>query len=329
MITSLMDVRSSLKKLLHSKNTVLIIIVLAVILFFNFLNENFISLGNLRNIMISVSFVGVLCVGVTMLLIGGEVDLSTGAIASLGGVIVGVLVNISVPWAIALIITIILGALLGLINAMFINKLGIMGFITTIAMISVYQGIAVTITQGKPMQVISADFWTLGSTALWNLIPLPFVIMIVLMIAYSIVLSSTNFGRSVYMCGGNRRAARLCGINPKRISNILYINNGALAALSGAVLSSRMHAAGPTAGSSGSLDAITAVVLGGVSFHGGVGGMSGCLIGLLLIDLFNAGLTMVGFPSYWQFVVRGGVLILALFMDFVSTGARTRALKNA
>lgn len=324
-----MEIKSRAKKLLYSKNTVLIIIVLAVVLFFNGFNSNFVSLGNLRNIMTSVSFVGVLCVGVTMLLIGGEVDLSTGAIASLGGVFAGVLVNVGTPWGIAFVITMGLGALLGFVNAFFINKLGIMGFITTIAMISVYQGMAVAITQGKPMQVVSVSFWTLGSTALWNLVPLPFVIMLFLMVVYSVVLSNTNFGRSVYMCGGNRRAARLCGINPKAISNILFINNGVLAAISGTILASRMHSAAPTAGSSGSLDAITAVVLGGVSFHGGVGGMSGCLIALLLIDLFNAGLTTVGFQSYWQFVVRGGVLILALLLDFVSTRARTSALKNA
>ena len=130
------------------------------------------------------------------------------------------------------------------------------------------------------------------------------------------------------MCGGNRRAARLCGINPKRISSILYINNGALAALAGAILAARMHTASPVAGNSGALDAITAAVLGGVSFVGGAGKMSGCFIGILLLNAFNAGLTAVGFPSYWQIVARGSLLVLALCFDFFSTLARRRALER-
>jgi len=274
--------------------------------------------------MTSVSFVGLMCVGVMMLLIGGDIDLSTGAIATLAGVFAGVLINTGVPWVVAFALTIILGGLMGLINALLINKLGTMGFITTIAMISVYQGIAVVITQGKNMQIFSVSFWTLGSTAFWELVPLPFIIMLLFMIIYSIVLSSTSFGRSIYMCGGNRRAARICGIDPVKTSNILFVNNGVLAAIAGVIFASRMHTASPDAGNSAGLDAITAVVLGGVSFSGGVGGMSGCLIGLLLINLFNNGLTSAGFQSYWQFVVRGGVLILALLMDFLSASARKR-----
>ena len=325
----IMGSKSRVKKLLRSKNTVLIVIIVAIVLFFYFSNNNFLGMGNLRGIMTSVSFVGVLCVGVTMLMIGGDVDLSTGAIASFAGVFAGVLCNAGLPWPIAFVLTMLMGAVCGYINASFINKLGMMGFITTIAMISIYQGFAVAITSGKSMQIYSVGFWTIGSIALWDFIPLPFVIMLFLMIVYSRVLSNTSFGRLIYMCGGNRRAVRLCGINPKRISNILFVNNGVLAAIAGAILASRMHTASPDAGNSGSLDAITAVVLGGVSFSGGVGTMSGCLIGLLLVTVFNTGLTTIGFQSYWQFVVRGGVLLLALFLDFVSTKARSRVLANA
>jgi ribose/xylose/arabinose/galactoside ABC-type transport system permease subunit len=323
-----MNVKRRAGKLLRSSNTALLIITVAVaLLFYNF-NNSFLSLENIRNIMNSMSFVGVLTVGMTMLLIGGEVDLSSGSIACLGGVVVALLINAGVPWGIAFIVTIIFGAICGLIGALFINKLGFMNFIATLGLMSVYQGIVITITQSKNIQIPSQGFWVIGSTTLWNVIPLPFIIMIILMIVYSIVLKTTNFGRSVYMCGGNRRAARLCGINPKRVSSILYINNGALAALAGAVLAARMHTASPAAGGNGALDAITAAVLGGVSFLGGAGGMSGCFIGILMLNMFNAGLTAVGFPTYWQIVARGCLLVLALCLDFISTRARRLALEK-
>jgi ribose transport system permease protein len=289
-------------------------------------NHNYLNFDNIRNIMNAMSFVGVLTVGMALLLIGGEVDLASGAEACFGGVFIALLVNAAVPPALALVLTVIFGALCGLINALLINKLGFMNFIATLGMMSVYQGFVTIITQSKNIQIPNKSFWVLGSTTLYRLIPLPFIIMLAFMVVYGIILTSTSFGRSVYMCGGNRRAARLCGINPGRISTILYINNGALAAIAGAVLASRMHTASPEVGKSGSLDAITAAVLGGVSFAGGAGSMSGCFIGILLLNAFNAGLTAVEFPSYWQIVARGGLLVAALCLDFIGARSRQRAL---
>ncbi|MDR1205106.1 MAG: ABC transporter permease [Peptococcaceae bacterium] len=313
-----------IKKLLRSSNAALLFITIAVTLLFYIFNNNYLNFDNVRNILNSMSFVGVLSVGMTLLLIGGEVDLAAGAEACFSGVVVALLINAGVPWGLAFFLTVLFGALCGLINAFFINKLGFMSFIATLGMMSVYQGLVTVITQSKNIQIPEQGFWVIGSISLWNVVPLAFIIMLVLMIAYSVVLSNTNFGRSVYMCGGNRHAARLCGINPKKISTILYVNNGVLAAIAGVVLTSRMHTASPAAGSSGAIDAITAAVLGGVSFLGGAGGMSGCFIGILLLNVFNAGLTAVGFPSYWQIVARGGLLVLALCLDFI--GARSRRL---
>jgi ribose transport system permease protein len=312
------------KKLLRSGNAALLFITIAVTLLFYIFNNNYLNFDNIRNILNSMSFVGVLSVGMTLLLIGGEVDLAAGAEACFSGVVVALLINAGVPWGLAFFLTVLFGALCGLINAFFINKLGFMSFIATLGMMSVYQGLVTVITQSKNIQIPEQGFWVIGSISLGNMVPLAFIIMLVLMIAYSVVLSNTNFGRSVYMCGGNRHAARLCGINPKKISTVLYINNGVLAAIAGVVLASRMHTASPAAGNSGAIDAITAAVLGGVSFLGGAGGMSGCFIGILLLNVFNAGLTAVGFPPYWQIVARGGLLVLALCLDFI--GARSRRL---
>ena len=324
-----MDVKSRAKRLMRSNNTALIIVTVAVILLFYILNNNFLHRDNVRNIFSSMSFVGILTVGMTMLLIGGEVDLSSGAVACLGGIIAAVLLNSGVPWGLALVVAIVFGAFCGLVSAALVNILGFMHFIATLGLMSVYQGIVLVMTGNVLIPITSEGFSIIGATTFFNLIPLPFIIMLVMLVAYSILLSNTNFGRSVYMCGGNRRAARLCGINPAMVSSVLYINNGALAAVAGLVISSRMRTASPVVGQNGAIDAITAAVLGGVSFLGGSGGMSSCFIGILLLNSFNAGLTFVGFPQYWQIVARGGLLVLALSLDFVIGRSRQRALENS
>jgi len=324
-----MDVKSRLKNLTRSNNVALVLITAATILTFYIMNNSFLHRDSVRNIMNAMSFVGILTVGMTMLLIGGEVDLASGAIAGFGGIVAAHLVNAGVPWFLAFVLTIMFGAMCGTLSALLVNKLGFMHFIATLGLMMVYQGFVLVITQNMLIPIPHEAFTRIGSIRfIGDLIPLPFAVMFILMILYSRVLSSTNFGRSVYMIGGNRRAARLCGINPGRVSTILYINNGALAALSGALVASRMSTASPVVGQTGALDAITAAVLGGVSFRGGAGGMSGCFIGILMLNSFNAGLVTVGFPPYWQIVARGSLLALALFLDFLIVRSRSRALER-
>jgi len=323
-----MNSNSRLKKVLLSNNAVLLLVTVVVILVFFIFNKNFLSFDNIRSIMSSMTFVGILTVGMGMLLIGGEVDLSSGAIACFSGLVLALMINAGMNWILALLLTIVFGILCGLINAFFINKLGFMNFIATLGLMSVYQGFVALITHNKNLSIVPQEVWVIGSTNVFGIIPLPFFIFVVIVVIYAFILKRTNFGRSVYMCGGNRRAARLCGINPVRMSTILYANNGMLAALAGAILAARMHTASPVAGNSGAVDAITAAVLGGISFLGGSGTMAGCFIGVLLLQSFDAGLTAVGFPSYWQIVVRGCLLVLALYLDFVSTRSRNRVLDN-
>ena len=323
-----MSTKTSAKRLLRANTTALIIITAALILLFYILNNNFLHPDNVRNILSSMSFVGVLTIGMAMLLIGGEVDLSCGAVACLSGVFAGTLMNAGIPWVYAVIVTIIFGAFCGLISAVLVNVLGFMHFIATLALMSVYQGFILVITENVITPITNESFGLIGSTSLWNLIPLPFIIMLVLMIAYGILLSNTNLGRSIYMCGGNRRAARLCGIKPKKVSVFLYINNGALAAAAGIIISARMRTASPVVGQNGAVDAITAAVLGGVSFLGGSGGFAGCFVGILLLNSFNAGLNFIGFPAYWQIVARGFLLVLALSLDFVFARSRIHSLER-
>jgi len=324
-----MGIKSYLKGIVRSNNAPLLIITIVIILTFYILNNNFLHRDSLRNIMNAMSFVGTITVGMTILLIGGEVDLSLGAVAGFGGIIAAMLVNAGVPWFLAFLLVIIFGMLCGSLSAFLVNVLGFMHFIATLGLMMVYQGLILVVTQNMMITIPNEAFGRVGSITFVNhLIPLPFVIMLVLMILYSRFLARTNFGKSIYMVGGNRRSARLCGINLKKTSAFLYINGGALAALSGALLASRMSTASPVVGQAGALDAITAAVLGGVAFRGGAGGMAGCFIGILMLNSFNAGLLTVGFPPYWQIVARGGLLAFALLLDFIMSRARTRALEH-
>lgn len=283
----------------------------------------------MSSIMISMSLTGTLCVGMTLLLISGEVDLATGGEAAIGGIVVAMLLRSgTMPWVVALIIAILVGAVMGLINAFFVNSVKLMAFIVTIAMSSVYQGIARILTNSQNIAIDQqyASFYTLGSGTI-GIFPIPFIVMVVMMVIYGYILTRTDFGRSVYMTGGNRAAARLCGINRSRITTILFVNNSALAAFAGAVLAARMHNASPIAAQSGATDAITAAVLGGVSFVGGVGTMGGCFVGLALMTVFNSGLTASGLYSYWQIVVQGLLLIAALTIDYFNEASRRKALE--
>jgi ribose/xylose/arabinose/galactoside ABC-type transport system permease subunit len=323
-----MESKSLLRRIAGHKNTTLAAVTALVVLFFYAMNPNFLGKDCVRGILNAMSLSGTIGVGIACLLIGGGVDLSAGTVACFGGVVCAMLIQAGVHWVPAVLLAILFGALTGAVNAFFINVLGFASFIVTIGMASVYGGIINVITNVQNLPVNDPSFWQIGTITLFNYFPMPFVIMLALMVIYSVILGFTGFGRSCYICGGNPFAARLSGINPKKITTILYINCGALSSLAGIVLAARMHHASPTAASSGALDAITAAVLGGVSFMGGAGGMGGCLIGLLLLNSFKNGLTIVNLRSYWQIVAQGVLLVIALCVDFLNERARLRTLKQ-
>jgi ribose/xylose/arabinose/galactoside ABC-type transport system permease subunit len=319
---------SLVKRIVRHKSAALIAVSALVILFFWSMNHNFLGQDCIRGILNAMSLSGTIGVGVACLLIGGGVDLAAGTEACFGGIVCALLIQSGVPWPPAVLLSVLFGALMGAVNAFFINVLGFASFIVTIGMSSVYGGLINVITNVQNIPVNDPDFWQLGSTVVLKYFPMPFLIVLALMLIYSLILGFTGFGRSCYICGGNPSAARLSGLNPKKTTTILYINCGALSSVAGIVLASRMHSASPTAASSGALDAITAGVLGGVSFMGGSGGMGGCLLGLLLLNSFKNGLTIVNLKSYWQIVAQGILLVIALCVDFLNERARIKTLKG-
>lgn len=317
-----------LKKLVGGDKLVLMGAIVAVFILFGSLNSNFLSMTNIVNLLVAASLVGLVAIGHTYLIIAGQNDLSPGSLAALSGVIAALLVSWGVPFFAAVLVTLAVAALVGVFNAWMVNKIKLEAFIATLVTQSIIRGFAYILCNGKPVAVSDKTFITLGKARVAG-IPVSVWIMIVAIVIFGFILAKTKFGRSIYAIGGNKDAARLAGLNPERIVTISYIMMGVLCGIGGVVFAARMNSGQPAACVNLEFDAITAVILGGVSFAGGVGTMGGTVLGIILIQAFNMGLTMVNVPSFWQYVARGGLLLFALTSDYIRKRNRDRSLLAA
>lgn len=322
-----MEKQNAFKRILRAKQFTLFVVWVIILILFWAINKHYLSLDNIRNIFNSAFVMGTIAIGMSCLLISGQLDLSAGNTGMMAGVIIAILLKGGMPWVPALLITLIFGAVTGLINAGFVNGLNFMAFISTLAVSTVYGGLGLVLTNAQTIPVGNKNFWALGSTNVFGIFPLPFFIMVILLVVYGIILSNTRFGRRIFMTGGNSNAARLAGINPKKITTILFVNNSVIACLAGSLMAARMHMGSPSAIAGSDLDAVTAAVLGGISFLGGGGSMFGVFIGLMLLTSFQNGLVVVGLDSYYQVVAKGILLIAALMLDFFREKSRIKALK--
>ena len=293
-------------------------------------SEGFLARGNLINIFYSLVIQCVMMCGISIILIGGNIDLSVSGQAALGAMIFAFFCRDfpQLPWGIALIVALVLGAIFGLCNTFLVGKLNFPPFIATIGMASIYRGMCNVITAGNNININRASLNNIMQLKLFDRFPVTFIFALALIVIYSFVLSRTTFGRSIYMTGGNRQAARLSGLNTGRIRMILFINNGILAVLGGVLWSSQSKLASPTAifGFEPGMSAIAASILGGVSFMGGAGSLSGPLVALLLLSVFNNMLRVVGLDDYWTVFAQGLLLVVALVIDFISEERRRKAL---
>lgn len=311
---------------LNGSNIVLFCALIAVVATFTSINKNFLSYQNLINILTAASLIGLVAIGHTYLIIAGLNDLSAGSLAAFAGVLAALLVgNMGVNFWLALIITMVTVAFVGVFNAWMVNNIKLDPFIATLVTQAIFRGFAYIINNGKAVPVYDETFITLGK-ARFLTIPATVWILIIAYIVFGFLLAKTRFGRSVYAIGGNKAAARLAGLNPKKIILTCYMMMGALCALGGVVLAARMNSGQPSACVNLEFDAITAVILGGVSFSGGVGTLGGTVLGVMLIQSFNTGLTMVGVQSFWQFVARGVLLLMALAIDYIRKSNREKRM---
>lgn len=292
------------------------VVLLALIVIFSVSSNTFFSETNLFNILRQVSVIGVVAVGMTMVILTGGIDLSVGSVIAVSGVMTAKLMVSGVNPFLAIVITLLVSTLFGLTNAIFVHEFKINPLIVTLGMLTVLKGVSYIITKGLPVFGFPDYFSVIGQGYI-GIIPIPVIIMVVVFLVGHFILKYTVFGTYIYGIGGNEEATRLAGVNIRKTKYAVYMLNSVLAALAGIVLLSRVNTALPNAGQSYELDVITGVVLGGVSMSGGEGKISGVFAGILVMAVLGNGMLMMGVSEYYQWVVKGVVMLLAVTYDSI------------
>lgn len=279
-------------------------------------NPYFLRTGNIVNVLRQVSVNGILAVGMTFVILTGGIDLSIGSILAASSVIAASFVTGEHPMnpVLAILIGLGAGAGFGVINGALIAAVGLPPFVMTLGMLSIARGFTLIYSNGVPIPDLSPAFSWIGQATVGG-VPLPVIVFAAVFLVAWATLRYTVFGRHVYAVGGNIRSARTSGINTKLVIFSVYVLMGVLAALAGLILTARVTSALPQAGLSYELDAIAAVVIGGTSLTGGVGSIAYTLIGVLIIGVINNGLDLMSVSSYYQQVIKGLIIVIAVLID--------------
>ncbi|WP_210366145.1 ribose ABC transporter permease [Bacillus sp. REN3] len=288
----------------------LILIILSV------MSPDFLRVNNIFNVLRQVSINALIAYGMTFVILTGGIDLSVGSILALSSALTAGMLAGGTDPILALLIGLLAGTAMGAVNGLIITKGKVAPFIATLATMTIFRGLTLVYTEGRPITGLSdaVSFQMLGKGYFLG-IPFPVVTMLVSYGILYFILRKTTFGRGVYAIGGNEEASLLSGLRVDRIKIGVYSLAGLLSALAGITLTSRLNSAQPTAGASYELDAIAAVVLGGTSLSGGRGWIFGTLVGALIIGVLNNGLNLLNVSSFYQQVVKGGVILLAVLLD--------------
>ena len=277
---------------------------------------SFFTRQNIFNVLRQISTNLFLACGMTMVIILGGIDLSVGSIIALSGCIsAGCVARYNLPLPIALLMGLLVGLLVGMFNGAVISKTTIPAFIVTLATMNIAKGLAYVYTGGSPVRVVTKEWQFLGAGYV-GIFPTPVVILVIVLIISAIIMNKTKMGRHMYAVGGNQQAAEFSGIKVEKVKFFVHAFSGLMAGLAGIVLASRMYSGQPTAGDGAEMDAIAAVVVGGTSMAGGSGKIGGTIIGGLIIGVLNNGLNLLNVNSFWQYVVKGVVILLAVFLDY-------------
>lgn len=301
-------------------NIGIIIALLAMFIFltvFPTTRSTFLTPKNMFNILRQNASNLFLATGMTMVIILGGIDLSVGSVIALSGVVAaGCVVNFGLPEAVGFAAAILVGAVVGLFNGFIICKTDIPPFIVTLASMNITKGIALVLTGGAPIRCMTDAFKFPGAGYVGP-VPTPVILMVVIFIIAALMINKTQLGRHIYAVGGNVQAAKFSGISVEKVKFIVYAYTGVMAGIAGVVIASRLYSGQPTAGDGAEMDAIASVVVGGTSMSGGSGRIGGTLIGVLIIGVLNNGLNLMGVDSNFQYIVKGLVILLAVYVDFL------------
>lgn len=296
----------------------IIIGLLIICILLTIVTDSFCTVRNFSNIMRQISVNVILACGMTMVIILGGIDLSVGSVIAVSGCLCcGLITNVGLPSVAAIPISIAAGTLVGVFNGLVISRTTIPPFIVTLAMMNIGRGFARVYTKSTTILVDDPLFTFIGSGQILGGIPIQFVYMAIVIIVSGLILNRTKFGRNIYAVGDNKQAAAYSGINAKRVTMMVYVIMGLFAACAGILSSARTFSAQFNVGEGTEMDAISAVVLGGTSMSGGIGRLSGTIIGCIVIGVLNNGMNIMGIDSSWQYVVKGVVVLIAVFIDYI------------
>ena len=292
----------------------LLLVLVLMIIIMSFVSEVFLTTGNIINVLRQVSINGILAVGMTFVILTGGIDLSVGSLVAVTSVIAGNMLQKGFGVTVTLGASIGASLLFGLFSGILIAYAGLPPFIATLAAQTIGRGFALVYSDGRPYMIADDVYKNIGKGS-WIGIPVPIWIMAVVIVIAAIILRYSTFGRHVYAFGGNRNASKLSGLNIRATEMATYIISAFCAALAGTILSARISSGQPTAGQGYELDAIAAVAIGGTSMSGGIGHLSGTILGFIIIGVLSNSLTLLNVSSFYQDIVKGFIIIFAVLMD--------------
>ncbi len=305
-----------LGRLVQAREVTLLALIVAVVIVMSFLSPYFLTAANFRAMSIGMVPTGIIVVGMTFLLVSGGFDLSVGSVLALTGTVLALLVVKGLAIPVALLVSAAVGALVGLINGFLVTRVGVNPLVATLGTLSAARGFALVLTEGFSISGLPPSFGFVGSADVLG-VPLMVLIMVTLVVIADLALRHTRALRQLYFIGANETAARLSGIAVDRVRTAAYVASGLLAALAGALLASRLMAGTPTAGNALELQVLAAAVIGGASLRGGEGTVLGAFLGVIFVALINDAMTMLAVSIYWQMVVTGIVLTVAVALDML------------
>lgn len=310
---------------LFRKYGAILVLLLVMAIFAGATGGRSLELVNLSNVIVQVAPIAILALGMMFAIITKGIDLSVGSTVALAAVVAASLAQISgtpgsmlglppIPVFVSVVAALLVGALAGAVNGTIIAKFRIAPFVMTLGMMSMARGLALMYTDGRPVSGLASGFLVLGSGTVLG-IPVPILILAVVAALTWLILERTRFGRHVYAVGGNEQAARVSGINIDRVQIGVYTLIGLFAGLAGLIYAARVDSGNPTLATGYELDAITATVIGGTSFNGGVGTVYGTLVGALIIQVIDNGLDLMGVPPFMKILVKGAIIVVAVILD--------------
>lgn len=316
MSNSTAENKNSVKDLLIKYKSLIGLLILVIIV--SVLSPTFFTISNLLNVFRQTSINAIIAAGMTFVILTGGIDLSVGSILAFSGAVAASMLASGSSVIVATIVAVVIGAVSGFANGIVISKGKLQPFIATLATMTILRGLTLVFTDGKPVSIGTTNnaisFGKIGGGQIAG-IPTPAIIMVLAFALCFYILTQTKMGRYVYALGGNEEATKLSGLDTDKIKTYVYTISGILAAIAGVIVTARLYSAQPTAGSGYELDAIAAVVLGGTSLSGGQGTIIGTVIGALIIGILNNALNILDVSSYYQMIVKGIVILIAVLLD--------------